>query len=352
MRLAFIDMSTPRPYALRSLDQEGIGGSESSLVRVAESLDGVVLQHNRGEIDGRYLPVGAEVDPTHVVAFREPEVALQAIARFPGARVFFWLQDLCPPESNRGRRMAAAAGALHDAGVVVVGVSAFHERQIRDALGAAHGRKLPVTTHIFNPVVIPQLPDEPHDPDQLIFFSSPHKGLKYTVTVFDWLRRRIPSLRLLVGNPGYMEDLPLERPGVSVLGPMPQAAVLAHVRRSLCTFMPNYVFEETFGCVMAESNAVGTPVLAHPIGSAPEVLGDPRQWLPVPGSRRWVDRLSARLPRAAGALELGTASLGHFRPYLERIERWRAGERPQVGLNHAFALESVVGKWRAILDAA
>jgi glycosyltransferase involved in cell wall biosynthesis len=352
MQLAFIDMSTPRPYALRSLDEEGIGGSESSLVRIAEALDGTVLQHNRTMPDGRYLPIAAEVDPTHVVAFREPEVALSAIERFPGAKILLWMQDLCPPESNRGRRMAAAANALADAGVVVVGVSSFHEHQIRAALGASHDGNLPVVTHIFNPVVIPQLPDEPYDPDQLIFFSSPHKGLKYTVTVFDWLRRRIPSLRLLVGNPGYMKDLPLERSGVSVLGPLPQAAILAHVRRSLCTFMPNYVFEETFGCVMAESHAVGTPVLAHPIGAAPEVLGDPGQWLDVPRSRRWVDRLSARLPRAAGALESVSARLGVFRPYLERIERWRAGERPRVGLNPAFGLDAVAARWRAILDAA
>ncbi len=352
MRLLFIDMYTPKPYSLNTLATEGIGCSESSVIRIAEAFDGHVLQHNREVPDGRYLPLDTRIDATHVVACREPVAALQAVERFPGAKVYLWLHDLCGPESNRGRRIIDSAAALGHAGVTILGVSKFHADQIGQTLRASGADRLPAYGHVYNPIAVPDLDLSGWDPDQLIFFSSPHKGLEFTLKIFEDLRRRLPSLKLLIANPGYMRDLGGTMPGVHFLGPLPHREVLQHVARSLCTFMPNYIFEETFGCVLAESNAVGTPVLAHPIGAAPEVLADENQLLAVPGSRRYVDAIARRAPRLRDSLESLSARLGAFDRYWHRIEHWRSGNRPQVALNEAFRLESVVVAWNRWLAAA
>ncbi len=52
---------------------------------------------------------------------------------------------------------------------------------------------------------------------------------------------------------------------------------MQHIRESLCVFYPQTQRCETFGLVYAESNAVGTPVLAHDFGAAREVLSSPDQ---------------------------------------------------------------------------
>jgi hypothetical protein len=43
--------------------------------------------------------------------------------------------------------------------------------------------------------------------------------------------------------------------------------------------------------------------------------------------------------------------LGLFDPYIERIERWRAGGRPQVGPDARFRLSAVAAEWRNHLAA-
>src|SRR5205823_4608734 len=131
---------------------------------------------------------------------------------------------------------------------------------------------------IYNPVEDALTPDgTPVDERKLIFFSSPNKGLNFTLDAFSALKRRMPDLRLVVGNPGYKAGGDARRAGVEFLGPQPQARIHAEVRSALCTFFPNFVIPETFGLVFAESHALGTPVLTHDCGAALEVVGDPRQ---------------------------------------------------------------------------
>ena len=52
----FFDPSCPKPYDTRTLRNEAMGGSEATLVRIAECLDALVVQHNRTETFGRYHP--------------------------------------------------------------------------------------------------------------------------------------------------------------------------------------------------------------------------------------------------------------------------------------------------------
>jgi len=161
----------------------------------------------------------------------------------------------------------------------------------------------------------------------------------------------MPDLRLVVGNPGYRAGGDDRRAGVEFLGPQPQARIHAEVRAALCTFFPNFVIPETFGLVFAESHALGTPVLTHDCGAALEVVGDPRQVLPLtPGYRLYeaaVGGLPSRWRRLPARL---AASAGLFDAYLERIRAWRGGERPHTGPDARFRLSTVTEQWRALLS--
>jgi glycosyltransferase involved in cell wall biosynthesis len=156
----------------------------------------------------------------------------------------------------------------------------------------------------------------------------------------------------VVGNPGYKADALAVPSGVKFLGPQPQAVMHAQVRRSLCTFHPNFRIPETFGLVFAESHALGTPVLTHDFGAAAEVVGDRRQLLPIRTAYRCYDGMARALPSRWRGLPAHLAgSLGLFDAYVERVREWRSGARPVVGPDPRFALDAVMAQWRELLGA-
>src|SRR5579884_2370802 len=57
----FYDPGCPAPYSRRTLETAALGGTEATVVRIAEALDADVMQHNRTEADGRYLPASAAI---------------------------------------------------------------------------------------------------------------------------------------------------------------------------------------------------------------------------------------------------------------------------------------------------
>jgi glycosyltransferase involved in cell wall biosynthesis len=190
------------------------------------------------------------------------------------------------------------------------------------------------------------------DPEKLVFFSSPNKGLDFALDAFGELRRALPQLRLLVGNPGYKQGDTTARPGVEFLGALPQARIHEQVRSALCTFAPNFVIPETFGLVFAESHALGTPVLTHDCGAAAEVVGDPQQLLPVSAAARRYEAAVRILPpgwRVGPARLAGAAGL--FDAYLERIRNWRSGARPQAGPDPRFRLGLIREQWQRLLGS-
>ena len=44
------------------------------------------------------------------------------------------------------------------------------------------------------------------------------------------------------------------------------------------------------------------------------------------------------------------ANCGVFRPYIERIEEWRDGNRPRVGPDPRFRINGIVEQWRRMLS--
>jgi glycosyltransferase involved in cell wall biosynthesis len=351
-RTVFLDTVSPLPYDSRSFGERAVQGTEASVMRIADAIGACVMQHNRTSAWERYLPVQRLAGIEQVVVIRDSQALAQARELFPNARLHLWLHDKMRPASKRGRRLRAAAGLLRAAQVSLICVSDTHRQDVLNTLHWARIAGLPVCTR-YNPLDATLQPDgTPFDERQLVFFSSPNKGLAFALDAFGALRRAMPDLRLVVGNPGYKADALATIAGVQFLGPQPQALMHAQVRRSLCAFQPNFRIPETFGLVYAESHALGTPVLTHDFGAAAEVVGDPRQLLPVKAAyRRYETMVGALQPRWRRLPARLADRMGLFDAYVERIRQWRAGGRPVVHADPRFALDTLAAQWRALLGA-
>ena len=324
-RIAIVDPCCARGYAPASLLAGGLGGTEATVIRVATVLarDARILHFQNGRTQaeetaaGSLRPLAEAYRPGvagTLIVINAWKVARKLRKAHPEARIILWLH-IHPGRHNRPMAQALAA-----AGVEVICVSASHARSLRSFL--SDGPPLRIG-HIYNPIAPGLVPDGTrYDPTRLLFASSPHKGLDQVFARFRAARAAMPDLTLAVADPGYLAwDTGPVPAGVTFLGPLPHAALIAQMRRALCLFYPQTRFAETFGLVMAEAQAVGLPVLAHDaIGSNAEVVADPDQILDAADEGRIIDRL--RL--------------------------WRRA-RPVVTGNPAFALDAVGDAWRAVL---
>ena len=349
--ILFYDPACRDPYDTRTLRDRAMGGTEASVTRVADALGAYVMQHNRTEAFGAYVPPGRIAGIEHVVLIRDSRALPLVKDLFPHACVYLWIHDQLSPGSKRGRWLASTASLLREMSVTLVCVSDSQRRGVEATLQRMQVEEQVRACTIYNPVADELAPDEtPVDHNKLVFFSSPNKGLSFTLDAFRALRRGIPDLYLCVGNPGYKPGEPTDIEGVKWLGPLPQERMHAQVRSAFCTFIPNFVIPETFGLVFAESRAVGTPVLTADCGAALEVLGDPAQVVPVTGAQRAYETALGGLPaRWRSGPARVAARVGLFDSYVERISAWRSGGRPRTGPDPRFGLTAVLAQWHALL---
>jgi glycosyltransferase involved in cell wall biosynthesis len=351
--VVFIDPVCPAPYSRESLHHGGLGGTEATVVRVAERLNALVAQHCRTEVDERYVPCAAVDAAEHLIVLREPTALLQWSRRIPHAKPYLWLHDLLTPGSNRARELASLAPALKDIGATIICVSSFHRAQAVATLtvAPASGRINPRV--IYNPIADELQPTgEPIDPFKLIFASQPKKALEFALLAFQYLHAVDDRYRLQIAHPCYRSEPRRAQRGVSWLGTLPHPQLMREIATAACVFYPNFHYPETFGLVFAESNALGTPVLTHAVGAAAEVLKDPRQLLDIDPRLSSAYRISKRLPRGVlrrAALRVG-GLCGSFRTYRDTIVSWSQGDRPQVRGADEFRLSRIAASWRALLD--
>lgn len=326
-----IDNICPKPYHAASL--EGLGGTELTVSVVVQALAKrghkvCVEMHNAtgttyldGVIWGPKKTVdGGDWKPEHVIVLRIPEALLEARERFPDAKLYFWCHDMFSPEAA----MQTLAAWKVTNPQYLFAVSEYHRAQIRNAFsqltlpkqGLPEDLRIsPKIRAVYPPIAQDLAPDAtPYDKNKMCFISSPHKGLDHALDLFKHIRRKLPDLELHITNPGYYETKRTTQEGVKVLGSVGHAEVISLLRSSLCLFFPNTVFPETFGRVYAESEAVGTPVLTHNLGSATEVLSD---------NREFVD---------CNDTEAVTT----------RITEWYNGRRPTVRAKRSFRINRVI----------
>lgn len=330
--VVFIDTVCPKPYDPDTLKTEGMGGTEATVIRIAEemgkSVPVWVMQHGRNQADTKHGAVykglktyllDKKFQAQAFIVLRAPEVALNMKAKHPNTPVFLWMHDLIQ------QKIQPLIQPMADAGIRLILVSGFHMTNfVQIAKQDTKARNWPRLSMIYNPIDDALEPDATAvDRNKLVFFSSPHKGLHTTLEAFKSARRQNKHFQLYLANPGYIELDPVDQEGVVNLGVLPHHEVIKHVRNSLCVFYPNHVFPETFGLVLAEANAVGTPVLTHYHGAAGEVLRGREQLIDARNLQTVVDRLM----------------------------KWYEGDRPLVAANENFRLSHVIKQWFKVLEA-
>ena len=328
MRILIFDPVTLRPYDDASLAGEALGGTEATVIRIARALDAQVMHPRRTASSGRYLSADAAVDPTHVISLRHPAAALMMRERFPDAAHVLWMHDLLV-DGDAADAFLEHGRALAGTDTTIVCVSDFHLRQVAGALGTLlPDARFPLLRRVYNPIADDLLPDgTPVDPDKLVFFSSPHKGLEFALRAFGAMRAQLPVAAALSREPGLLRPVGGRRRGRD----RPRIAAASRDDGARARGARDVSAEPRLSgdlrLVLAESNAVGTPVLTHPLGAADEVLQDPAQLVPLP----------------AGS-EAGLPAL-----YSQRIAAWRTGARPAVTGRTAFRMSTVREAWFALL---
>lgn len=333
-KIVFIDPVSMTSYGGVGEEGRALGGTEATVLRVARWLSGLghrvtVAQtaRKRSESDDRgvlYCPYDVMTGLTQpvdsIVLLRAQKLMARICRQYPNSQKLLWLH--CFP----GRRRRGMVRRAETADFTIVTVS---EALRQAVLGQSPGLSIRQTERvkvIANVVDVGQAVSAPwpRDPNSLVHFSSPHKGLQQVLENFAHLRRHFPEIQLSVANPGYLAGAHLEGiEGVIDIGSLSHDEVLRHVGEAFCVFCAQSQFAETFGLVFAEANALRTPVIAHPIGAAPEVLS--------------CDQL-ANCDDPEAVLSLYSA--------------WRSQGPPEVGFREEFSMDSVGQRWLEVLQSA
>ena len=176
-------------------------------------------------------------------------------------------------------------------------------------------------------VSAPDLPDRREEQPTLVFAGRlvPQKALS---VAFEAVRRN-PGVTLLVAGDGP-ERARVEAqapPNARFLGPQPREQVFELLRAADAALLSSDW--ESFGLVVAESLAVGTPVIAAAAGGVGELLENERNGLLVPAGdavalaeavrRYFADPELRRRLRAAAAESVRGLAPGEVYPRYERI---------------------------------
>jgi phosphatidylinositol alpha-mannosyltransferase len=140
------------------------------------------------------------------------------------------------------------------------------------------------------------LPDAPPGP-KVVFLGridEPRKGLAVLLAALPSLTRQVPDVQVLVAGPGDI-DRPLP-PNVHLLG-LVREADKAAVYATGDTYCAPNTHGESFGIVLIEAMAAGTPVVASDLEAFRRVLddGEAGVLVPVGDSEALADALAALL---------------------------------------------------------
>lgn len=341
-RIVFVDVKCKVPYTFDTLAERGVGGTESTVLRVAQILAAdyavYLMQSGRtGRLTDEYGLTYLSFDegrklaaegPLHVViTIRKIKAVREMLNRFPGARHYLWIHDLPVKKYCRYRSDLVN----HDVTVICnsqwqyqQALKMFKPNCLYQRLFHPVSRRKPVDMTVIYNAINPsiQYEESAYDIDKLVFFSAPRKGLKQVLEHFSRVLDVRPQTKLYIANPGY-EYMPpewIDHPSIINLGSLSNADVIRHVREAFCVFYPQMVLPETFGIIYAEANSVGTPVLCYDFGAASEVLQNPEQLLTP--DQDPVDKL---------------------------IQWYRQG-RPRVRARQRYQLNHVASQWQSLLN--
>lgn len=316
--ILFIDAAASKPYDWNSLENDQLGGTEQSTIRLVEGLGSkghsvAVIQ--KYDFPRRCSPNGVLYSGPQWVSKYKPINVVWVRARgvwgtYPEARKFLWLHDACKPDHNN---MSTWVPCIKENNVTPICVSNWHVQNVESIAPGMCAKML------YSPVDISCYAERASkvDANQLVWLSSPHKGLADALKVFRKLRKCNPSFKLAVFNPGYYSEDNGRHDNVVFIKGASKQTVRNVVKQSLCLFYPTR-FEETFGLVAAESNALRTPVACYKIAALAE---------------------SSVGPFAESEDQL-----------INQILSWQAGNRPVVCGQDRFKFDEVYKQWRLLLN--
>lgn len=285
--ILFADTSHPKAYDFEDLAAQAMGGTESSLLRTAQILSNqghqiTVFQQHRVESEQQnaidfigppQLNKLSNID--HIIILRKFPQVLVWQKRFPSARLHLWIHTYKNWEYvfKRGIRTAKPWQLITNSKTHAKHCDRLLHHGLMGQIYNLFKPKISIKT-CYNPIPaeLAEYPVQTRDINKLLFLSAPNKGLDQVLKTFQQINRQLKDLQLYIANPGYRQDQPADIPNVHYLGALPAEQVKQHLATSLCVFYPQNSFAETFGLIYAEANALGTPVMAHDIGAAREVL--------------------------------------------------------------------------------
>ena len=285
-KILFFDSIAPYEYNFDILENKGLGASESYLLSVAKELKkycdiDITAQYNRynytqkdivfKKLDEKSL--GKNYDT--IIIQRDPTNLMYLKKLYPDAKFIIWLHDFfessiwakIPPEGLQD---------IVDNSKLIC-VSNWHKKNFEINLNLRKIKNINIDyNHFF--VDMPKIPKNLKvDKYKLSFMSAGHKGLEFTLRIFENLYKINNKFRLYIANPTYDQEYNFENTKNSVinLGNITRNEVCRHLKESLCALHLNNVYPETFGCVNAEANLMNTPVLAYNLGATSEILDKP-----------------------------------------------------------------------------
>ena len=285
--ILFADTSHPKAYDFDDLAAQAMGGTESSLLRTAKILSDqghqvtIFQQHRTDNCEQHNIPfIGRQSlkqisPPAHVVVLRKFPQLINFKQHFPDAQFHLWIHTFKNWEYvlKRSIRFKPAWQLITNSHCHAEHCNKLLNRGLMGRIYNLFKPKVSIKT-CYDPIPaeLTQYPAQKRDINKLLFLSAPNKGLDQVLKTFQQINQQLKDLQLYIANPGYREDQPEEVANVHYLGALPADQVKYHIATSLCVFYPQNTFAETFGLIYAEANALGTPVMAHDIGAAREIL--------------------------------------------------------------------------------
>jgi len=147
--------------------------------------------------------------------------------------------------------------------------------------------------HYSHATPLPGYPREPADGGTIGFigrYDEPRKGMSVLLAALESLVRDRPGLRLLVAGRGeeqdFVDELPRSLQGSVVMLGMLSEQDKARMLRSVDVYVAPNTGGESFGIILLEAMAAGTPIVASDLQAFRRVLddGDPAADRPAGGS--------------------------------------------------------------------
>jgi glycosyltransferase involved in cell wall biosynthesis len=202
-----------------------------------------------------------------------------------------------------------------------------------------HDERLRYAGVVYNGIDLDRYPFTPVKDDYLLFLgrAAPEKGWRRAVETAALTGERLISA-VKIAHPTEEEEWethikPILPDGAEILGEIPheeKSRLLAHAKAVLFPID----WDEPFGLVMTEAMACGTPVIATPCGSVPEVIVD--------GETGWIVPVEDYAAQAADRLQ----HLGEIDPAAcrDRVERLFSKESMVAGYERIYEEISAGGR--------